>query len=266
MTAAEVFDPTNLLIIDPYKIDDTPALGMSSAVYVQTVKAIIARIKATQVGDCLLRSIRYHGKWVRIWPQNDLLLISSSASGAGFRDVEERDARVFLNRLTGGMFAHYKVGAAVNFFPNFCRTGNSCHSDFLKRNDYIPMPESILLHELVHAFRRVSGKFNQGAGQHFFGSMAKYGGKEELYSVLVENMFQSEVRGEMRGEHDHHKRLDPRFTTSVNFFKQDPKVFETIETFCKENKGLTRMLAKVNVPFNPIAVYLKDPRAARAIA
>ena len=265
MTAAEVFDHTNLLIIDPYKIDDTPNVGMNSAAYVQSVQAIITSIKATQVGDALLRSIRFHGKWVRIWAREKLLLMDSSVLGAGFRDVEECAGRELLNKITGGMIPMPNVGAAVNFFPNFCRTGNACQVDFLKRNEYIPTAESVLVHELVHAFRRVSRKFNDGMGQTFSGPMAKYTGKEELYAVIVENMFQSEVKGELRGEHLHHNRLDPRFSSSENFFKQDHKVFETIETFCTENKGLTRMLARINVAFNPIAVYLKDPRAAKAL-
>lgn len=265
MTAAEIFDHKNLLIIDPYKIDDTPNVGMSSTTYVQAVQAIIAKISATKVGDCLLRSIKFHGKWVRIWARERLLLMDSSVLGHGFRDVEEREARKFLNQLTGGLFPLPNVGAAVNFFPNFCRTGNACQADFLTRNDYVPTPESVLVHELVHAFRRVSRKFNDGPGQQFSGSMAKYTGKEELYAVILENMFQSEVKGDLRGEHLHHTRLDPGFSTSASFFKQGRQVFETVETFCNENKGLTRMLAKLNVPFNPIAVYLKDPKAARAI-
>lgn len=265
MTAAEVFDHTNFLIIDPYKIDNFPHLGMSSSVYVQNVKTLIAKIKSTLVGDALLRSIRFHRKWVRIWPQNDLLLMSSGVEGGGFRDVEESAGRDLLNRITGSDLFSTNVGAALSFFPNQCRTGNACHADFLTRNDYIPTPESVLLHELVHAFRRVSKKFNQGPGQQFFGTMTKYTGKEELYAIIVENMFQSEVKGEMRGEHLHHNRLNPRFSTSEGFFKQDRRVLETIETLCNENNGLTRMLAKLNVPFNPIAVYLKDPKAARAI-
>ena len=265
MTAAAFFDLTSLLIVDPYRIDSFPQLGMSSTDYVQRVTSIISKIKGTQVGDCLLRSIRHHKKWVRIWPMGDRLLMASAAAGSSDPDVQLRTARDFLQSWTGIKVPFVTVGAAVNFFPELCYRGNTCQADFLTRNEYIPTPESVLLHELVHAFRRVSQRFNDGPGQQFTGPMAKYTGKEELYAVIVENMFQSEVQGEMRGEHLHHNRLDPRFGSSANYFKQDPLVFETIETFCKENKGLTRMLAKLNVPFNPIAVYLNDPKAAKAI-
>lgn len=265
MTAVAQFDPTNLLIIDPYKVESFPQLGMSSTGYVHRVATVVSKIKATQVGDCLLRSIRYHKKWVRIWPMGDRLLMASAAAGSSDPDVQLRNVRDILQSVTGFRLPMVSVGAAVNFFPDLCHRSNACQDDFLTRNEYVPTPESVLLHELVHAFRRVSKRFNDGPGQAFAGRMAKYTGKEELYAVIVENMFQSEMKGDMRGEHFHHNRLDPRFNSSITYFKQDPKVFETIETFCNENKGLTRMLAKLNVPFNPIAVYLKDPKAARAI-
>ena len=265
MTAATQFDAVNLIIIDPYKIDSTPQLGMSSASYLQSVSAIVAKIKATHVGDCLFRSIRYHGKWVRIWPMGDRLLMASAAAGSSDPDVEQRTTRETLERLTRIKIPTVPVGAAVNFFPNLCIMGTACQSDFLKRNEYIPSPESVLLHELVHAFRRVSRKFNDGPGQELSGGLTKYDDKEEFYAVLVEDMFQSEVNGEMRGEHEHHNRLEQRFATSSDFFRQDKRVAELIETFCRENKGFTRMVAKLNIPFNPIAVFLKDPKAARAI-
>lgn len=267
MAATPIYDHANMLIIDPYKIDGTPALGMSSVAYTQSVSSIVAKIAQTQVGGCLLRSIRHHRRWVRIWPRDDRLLLASEVLGSSYRDIEERESREFLNKLTGSKMFSSNVGAAVNFFPHMCkRNAATCKPDFLARNDFIPTAESVLLHELVHAFRRVSRKFNDSSGPHLSGVLAAYTAKEEFLAVLVENIFQSEVKGELRGAHLFHVRLRPEFSNSIDFYRQDPRVLQMIEAFCGENKGFTRAIAKIEVPFNPIAAFLNDPVKVRALA
>lgn len=143
-------------------------------------------------------------------------------------------------------------------------TGGNCWINHTQKHDYAPTPESVLLHELVHAFRHVSKKFDMMSKTH--GGLSRYNAREEFNAVLVENIFQSELKGNIRQSHQGFHNLEKELEGSFEFFKVSTKAFDLIDKFCRENPGFTKALSRVKVPFNPIAAYYQKPGKARAMS
>ena len=131
-------------------------------------------------------------------------------------------------------------------------------------SDFQPTPASVLLHELVHAFRHVSKKFDMVTQTH--GGLKNFDSREEFNAVLVQNIYQSELKSNIRRDHHGFNTLEKDLDGSFNFFKVSTKAFEMVDKFCKENKGLTRALSCLKVGFNPLAAYYRDGRKAKALS
>ena len=115
--------------------------------------------------------------------------------------------------------------------------------------------DEILFHELVHAFRQVSGKLNtQDLGK----GLSFYGNNEEFNAVLVQGIYASERKKPIRASHWHHFEMDKNLSTSMRFFQTGEETFKWVERFCQENPGFTRALAEFELPFNPINSYYYD--------
>ena len=55
------------------------------------------------------------------------------------------------------------------------------------------LPQEILVHELVHSLRRVSGHMHQNWLNNKLGLISGYGNTEEFLAILVTNIFISDV-------------------------------------------------------------------------
>ena len=138
-------------------------------------------------------------------------------------------------------------------------TGASCCSG----GKAATLPHEILVHELVHALRRVSGHLHQ---HRVINKLQPYSNTEEFLAILVTNVFISDVTNRhktgLRSDHQSHAALDPELADSFRFFSLGTRAFNIIANFCNENRGFTRMLAKVSARFNPIAAFYKNQRKA----
>jgi hypothetical protein len=234
------------------------------------VRNVLTGINKTEVGRILFRSIKWRGRWVRVKP------IGKNEDGKAYTDMNCRedttlgyDAKLFTFYQKYKPFVNlflpgFAPGALVKFNPDQHMTGGNCFMDHVTpKHDYEPTPESVLLHELVHAFRHMSRKFSP---LETHGGLHKYDGVEEFNAILVENIFQSEVKGNIRQSHRGFHNLEKELEGSFEFFKVSTKAFEVIDRFCRESPGLTKALSKVKVPFNPIAAYYQNPGKARAMS
>jgi hypothetical protein len=121
------------------------------------------------------------------------------------------------------------------------------------------LPHEILVHELVHSLRRVSGHLHR---HRVSNRLQPYTNTEEFLAILVTNIFISDVtnhhKTSLRANHQGHAALDPELAGSFRFFSLGTAAFNAIANFCSENGGFTRMLADVPAPFNPVAAYYKN--------
>ena len=129
------------------------------------------------------------------------------------------------------------------------------------------LPHEILVHELVHALRRISSHLH---AHKVIDKLRPYTHTEEFLAILVTNIFISDVtnhhKTRLRADHQSHAVLDPELADSFRFFSLGTRAFNVISAFCDENSGFARMLANVPARFNPIAAYYRNRRKAFEMA
>ena len=81
------------------------------------------------------------------------------------------------------------------------------------------LPHEVLVHELVHALRRVSGHLHP---HKVINKLQPYTTTEEFLAILVTNIFISDVtnhhKTSLRADHQGHATLDPELTDWFRFF------------------------------------------------
>jgi hypothetical protein len=240
--------PKNL---PPDKLSSTPERWAAD------VRAQLAIVATKPVGHLLLKSIWWNQTWVRIQPYSPY----DSACGASARWDD-----------TGPMFFFRRYGSLVSFSPEkFAVT--ACAAK--RTGAAAPELHETLFHELVHAFRQVSHWRRAGITdlqriKHdapLIGGLRKHDNLEEFIAVLVTNIYRS-ANGKrvLRASHHGFGAMDDDLAGSFAFYQAGAQVFPLIDEFCTNNKGFTRMLAKVDAPFNPIRAYYRDPDRARRLS
>lgn len=218
---------------------DAPAID--SRLYLASVRSTLAKIAASQVGRDLAASLRYHAK-------KTLLVPYPGKDGNAQEWWWGNSSKDNLSM--------------VRFSP--VRECSPCGAAIRKRRP-ASGPHEVLFHELVHSLRRVSGKM-RGWGLPNGGGLTGYGNIEEFIAVLVTNIYISDVtnsdKSGLREDWYGHGTLESKLADSYRFFRLGTKAFNLIATFCDDNPGFTKMLAKVRAKFNPIAAYYENRRRA----
>ncbi len=232
-----------------YMIDmrSTWANATMSANWEQAVRTTITWILGTDSGKLLLNSIRFFGKWVVISPYDGSQGACNAVTDA--RAGTARDGRAY--------------GATVLFSPHMYNIGSTCHG--AAPNNRGNMIDEVLHHELVHAFRRVSGK---RARVETSGGLMDYDSNEEFHAILVTNIYISDPSnkiktGLLRDHQASSRPLQPELASSLSFFESSMNTFSLISQFCTDHPVLSRALAKVPAPFNPLAAFFANPAEAR---
>ena len=246
------YDETGIHYVPPPGRPDLPASVPMHAdpfpkadEWSKAVRADIVRIAGTRVGNLLLRSLKYHGQTITIRPS------AADYCNSGAMDGFEVSHSA---NLTVG------TGVDIVFNPDTYMVGSKCEAKSLAMGGYHIESNEILLHEMVHALRKVSGKLNKtdlGKGLSF------YGDNEEFNAVLVQGIYASERKQPVRSSHYHHYEIDKELNSSMRFFKSGSETFTWVEKFCLQNHGFTRALAEIGVPFNPINSYYYDREQVR---
>jgi hypothetical protein len=94
-----------------------------------------------------------------------------------------------------------------------------------------------------------------------------YGNDEEFFAVLVQNIYQSELKtGSLRSSHTGFVEMDENLRGSLAFFQVSGNAFEKIEKFATRNPGLTKALSNIEVPFDPLNAYFCHTAKAREMS
>jgi hypothetical protein len=224
-------------------------LRHDEAKYISDVRSALAEILRSRTGQCLAASLRYHVTHLAAKP-----ITIMPYEGNDFNAEEDTDvlgdSQTSLKSTVLFTAATLKGGC-----PN-CGTAAT-------------LPHEILVHELVHSLRRVSGH----PQKHMLAknsALEHYTTDEEFLAILVTNIFISDITNHhktgLRNNHEGHLPLDPELVGSFRFFLLGTKAFNIIAKFCEENSGFTRMLAGVMARFNPVAAYYKNRHRAFEMA
>jgi hypothetical protein len=130
-------------------------------------------------------------------------------------------------------------------------------------------PHEVLFHELVHAYRFVSGK-HPAHNARATGGLWRYDDAEEFFAVLITNIYISDpstpAKSGLRRDHHGHEPLEADLASSFGFFSSGAQAFEFIDRLCKDHKQFTSDLCKIKAPFNPLMAYYHDRERARKMS
>ncbi len=224
------------------QINPLGLVGSVATTYTTKVHEHLMWVYKTKVGKILLDSIRFHGRSVEIRPYPRL----DCNSGGGWE-------------TPGGVRRGF-----VAYSPDTFSLHGACPATRLAANRGLLWDE-ILFHELVHAFRGVSLKWNQvalGAG------LRRYDDTEEFIAVMLTNIYISDssnkIKSGLRADHKGFDPLQPDLAAPFGFFASSAQVLPLVRQFVADNHGLAIMLAHVDAPFNPVADYIASPDTAQA--
>ena len=226
------FEATYKIRIDPIGLT-----GHAAVSYKMKVTHHLRMIYCTTVGKILLACIRYYGLPVVISPYTG----GGCNSGGGWTTVPAGTRQGFVNYSPDTFGPH---GACTPALGTSGRLG-----------------QEILFHELVHAFRGVSGKWNKQP------NATRYSDSEEFLAVVLTNIFISDrsnkVKSSLRADHTNYDALAVDFTAPFKFFESSTLVLPLVKQFVADNHGLAIMLANSHVAFNPIADFVASPDRAQ---
>lgn len=230
-----------------YKIQLNPfgLAGGAATTYKNKVTEHLTWIYRTRVGKILLDCIRYHGLPVEIRPYPG----TDCNSNGGWRVSGGGDVRGY-----------------VEYSPDTFSLHGACPVNRTAPNRGLLWDE-VLFHELVHAFRGVSKKWNKvrlGAG------LVRYDDTEEFYAVLITNIYISDrsnkIKTGLRADHKSLNPLQADLAAPFGFFASSSQVLPLVRQFVTENHGMAIMLAHADAPFNPIADYVASPDKAEEVS
>lgn len=239
------FETQYSIYVSDAPVDNPFITTFDFALWQQMVARDLNKIEVTKIGKALLMAIGY---WkVPVWIQPLRMPLKGGL--------------VCNSRSTG---PPHQNDTTVEYSPMFLGHGSAC-----AQRDKIPgelTKDSFvsLFHELVHAFRFVSGKNKKYVGVDK--GLAFYSNKEEFIAVVVEGILQSELKSPVRSSHFSYFEIDPELNGSYKFFASGTNTYRYVKEFCLENKGFTGTISRMNLPFNPIRAYYEKPAIAKSIS
>jgi hypothetical protein len=145
--------------------------------------------------------------------------------------------------------------ARVRFDPVMWAAGSACSVSNVGPGS---AQDEILLHELLHALRRVRGSYDR---QPFNVAPDKlFDTNEELFSILITNVYMSEkVRPSLRRDHSGFTPLPAKWATSEGFVA-DSDFSGWIQKFWSADKVFIESIGRLALPaFNPLRAFKPAP-------
>lgn len=240
-----------ILIPEPYR----PALPAKPNVlpdvwWEHSVRTDLEAINKTKVGHALLEAIKHHGVIVSILPDS----VPDACSAGTLPMEDDLHARDPLD---------ITMGPSIYYSPERFSHGHRCQDRFKVFGQLVMDGHETLLHELVHAFRLASFKYDR---QKAVKGFSFYNNTEEIYAILVQGIYASERGRAVRGTHVGQFPIGKELDGSFAFFQTGTEAFEHVKKFCVENPGFTKAIARVETRFNPIRAYYCDPRRAEKMS
>jgi hypothetical protein len=122
-------------------------------------------------------------------------------------------------------------------------------------------PAEALFHELVHAFRLVTGKATDRKGPlnpylpAFLKKYPEYDAVEDFFAILVANIFASETGRPLRADHNGLTLLPSKLSTNKDFLAVEVYA-DLVRKFCLDHSFVSQKIRDVPSPFNPIKEVL----------
>lgn len=218
------------------------------------VERTLQAIHFVDSGRLLLEAIRETGKWLWIEPYQG----SRGTCNAETTNVDTVQGK-----------RHFK--AWIAFTPDTGDPKGPCAESIKKGKSRGLEPSELLHHELLHAFRYMTGfrlpiTLSEG--------LKGFKNNEELYAVLATNVFMTDPtnvnKTGARKDWVTWEPIDPDMDDSLSFYASDAAAFNFVENFCKDadkiHNKYTQDLSGIRSKYNPITVYFKDRDKAQALS
>ena len=213
--------------------------GAGKAGFEAMIVALLFKIDESETGTRLLEFIDKQKHVVVIRPpasDDDI----ANAGGAWAAPTNNKDAFLAGKRLRQGDGNFYGksrgtgAGSDVDlpFDPHIAAFNAHDHADH------------VLIHELTHAARSISGTLRNRPMQGFHT-------RDEFYGICVENMYAAEHGWQMRSGHGGNS-----WVTSVSWSMTDPKFDTAMARLHVECPDLVIALARASTSFNPFRQWL----------
>ena len=239
--------PEYLIVIEGRDLE-----GATQSAYEQQVRVIISTIAARKSGRLVLHWIRHAGTglWVVIAPYGPYWQKRYGAENALAHPKAE---------MLPGDFG-LQMAMKVNFSPGTWKLPCSATSAYCGGPGFLP--DEVLLHELVHAQRHISGLSRQVSLKGT--SLDGFGDEEEFFAVTVANLYISESgrsasafpgQSRLRSDHGRGALSADEDWDLVQFL--DPAYIRLVKKYCEQHPKLSRGLAGVDAKFNPFRTHYR---------
>ena len=244
--------------------------GAHASNYCFQVREHLKWIERTTSGKILLNSIKYYGRPVEIRP-----FPVGDCKPTAFADMEMTPASsiggVLRAMATAGQS---QVKAFAYYSPDRYSKSHGCkQSTPLTSNTKM---DEVLVHELTHVFRFVSGKLKIfdtiDTRVPLHSGLREYPNNEEFYATLLEHIYISDrsnkTKSFVKASYSNAWPLKDEFMKEWGFFAQSVLVFDLIDKFCQDHKGLSKRIATdlADSAFNPLTDYYADKDRARRVS
>jgi hypothetical protein len=153
-------------------------------------------------------------------------------------------------------------GSGVNVVVQFKLDLCACAVD-PKIKDVKPggTPAEALFHELVHAFRLVTGKATDRKGPlnpylpAFLKKLSRLRRGRRFFAILVANIFASETGRPLRADHNGLTLLPSKLSTNNGFLAVE-EYADLVREFCSDHNSISQKLRDVPSAINPIKEVL----------
>lgn len=206
--------------------------SQSETVYLSDVDRDLQQIATTVTGRAVFAKIKAHGQ-VLVAPYTRQFSSQAGTCNAVETPPVSKGSKVDQVRFTHAVFA----------------AGSPC-----SRGPGDQYPDSVLLHELVHAGRSLGG---DAKTVPLTGALAGYEFEEEFFAILVQNIYLSETKRAYKTglRKDHSSAVMDSDDYDPKYFLSNPENFRLVEKYCGQHPNIAPMLAKAPADFNPIKVY-----------
>jgi hypothetical protein len=204
------------------------------------VGMLVDQILKRKTGQIILKGIYYSGWAIVVLPFTSPSCNSITTGRPGRDLIEGRGFNVAVS---------FKLDPSCWVDPN--------------TKDFKPggTPTELLFHELVHAFRLVTGKASDRKGPlnpylpDKLKNYPEYDVVEDFFAILVTNIFASETGRPLRASHADLTLLPPHLSTSKGFLAVQ-EYAELVREFCSDHRSVSQQIRDVPSPFNPIKEVL----------
>lgn len=135
----------------------------------------------------------------------------------------------------------------IKFTPGMWDVGSSCY-----RSGPGGMPDEILMHEILHAYRKAKGSY---LSKDFSKKDKDFDTVEEIFAIVLTNIYLSEKgKSLLRKDHAGFDVLPNSWTTSDGIMR-DQDYNEWISKFWNTDFALASQISHSTAPFNPFRNY-----------